>query len=118
MITYGDYNLPDWTLSAGASATNFIRSQFGFGTRQRRAVRGYDVYGVRIVIESSDDLTSFKTFWNDLNDGNDKFYTDQVINGGTSTSKIVRFTNGYTIKDLSVYKFEITIPLELIQLTN
>ena len=78
-------------------------------------MRGYDVYNVRLVLESAATLAVFKTFWSDLNDGNDKFNTDQVINGDTSASKIVRFTSAYSIRDITAYKFEVTIPLEFIQ---
>ncbi len=114
-VIYETYNLPSFTLSTGTVSTNFIRSRFDYGTRQRRAVRGYDAYNVRVVIQSAVDLTSWELLWSDLNDGNDKFYTDETLNGDTSASKIVRFTSGYTIRDITVGKFEITIPIEIIQ---
>lgn len=111
---YEDYVTECWTLSSAQAATNFIRSQFDYGTRQRRAVRGYDTQGVRIVLDSTQ-LTAWESFWLLLNDGTDKFYTDQVINGDTTTGKIARFMTGYTLSELGGDLFEVSVPVELIQ---
>ena len=114
MIKYEDYMSIHFMLSSGEVATNFVRSSFDYGVRQRRAVSGYDGYNVKLVLPKAA-LEVFQTFWADLNDGNDKFYTDEVVAGDFTLNKTVRFTNGYSISDLGCNIFSIAVPLELIQ---
>ena len=114
MLSYESYLTICWILSTNQASTNFIRSQFDYGTRQRRAVRGYDVKSVRLILNDTE-LTAWQTFWADLNYGTDKFTTDQAINGDTTTGKIARFTSGYTLAELGASQYEISVPVELIQ---
>ncbi len=102
-----------FNLGSGSVATNFVRSQFDYGARQRRGVRGYDVFSVKLVLDQAE-MINFTHFWDMLNDGNDKFYTDQVINADTTSSKIVRFISGYEISQIGANKFIVTVPVELI----
>ncbi len=116
MISYGTYMSVSFALGSGKASTNFIRSSFDYGARQRRAVRGYDAFNVRLVLdEGNAEMTDWTVFWTALNDGNDKFYTDEVINSDTTTAKIVRFTSGYEASQIGANKFIVTVPLELIQ---
>ncbi len=114
MIIYETYMSTSFNLGSGSAATNFIRSQFDYGTRQRRGVRGYDVFGVKLVLDQKE-MINFIHFWDMLNYGNDKFYTDEVINSDTTIAKTVRFTNGYQTAQIGADKFIITVPIELIQ---
>ncbi len=103
-----------FNLGTGSVATNFVRSQFDYGTRQRRGVRGYDVFSVTLVLDQAE-MINFEDFWADLNFGNDKFYTNEVINNDQTTAKTARFTSGYQIAQIGANKFVITVPIELIQ---
>ena len=114
MISYETYMTVSFNLGAGKASTNFIRSQFDYGTRQRRAVRGFDTFGVRFCLTQTQ-MDEWTTFWDALNDGNDKFTTDEVINSDVTTGKIARFTSGYDVSQIGANKFIITVPLELIQ---
>ena len=113
MLSYETYMRTSFNLGSGSVATNFIRSQFDYGTRQRRGVRGYDVFSVTLVLDQAE-MINFKAFWTDLNYGNDKFITDEVINDDRTSSKTVRFTSGYQIAQIGANKFIVTVPLELI----
>jgi len=116
MISYGTYMGVSFNLGSGSVATNFVRSQFDYGIRQRRSVRGYDTFGVRVVLdEALGEMTDWTDFWTALNYGNDKFYTDEVINSDITTAKIVRFMSGYEVSQFGNNKFIVTVPLELIQ---
>ena len=116
MISYGTYMSISFTLGSGKASTNFIRSSFDYGARQRRAVRGYDTFNVRLVLdEGSGEMTDWTDFWTALNDGTDKFYTDEVINSDTTSAKIVRFMSGYDVTQIGSNKFIVTVPIELIQ---
>lgn len=103
-----------FNLHSGVKATNFIRSQFDYGTRQRRTVNGYDSYSVKLILSQSE-MTDFERFWKALNDGNDKFYTDEVIGADTTVPKIARFTSGYEVSHLGANKFTVSVPIELIE---
>jgi len=104
-----------FTLGTGSVATNFIRSQFDYGARQRRGIRGYDVFNARLVLdEDNGEMSDWLTFWDALNDGSDKFYTNEVINADTTTTKIARFISAYEISQIGDNKFIVTVPLELI----
>lgn len=102
-----------FNLGSGSVATNFVRSQFDYGTRQRRGIRGYDVFSAKLVLTQVE-MENFVHFWSLLNYGNDKFYIDQVINADTTTAKIVRFISGYEVSQIGANKFIVTVPLELI----
>lgn len=102
-----------FNLSSGSVATNFVRSQFDYGTRQRRGIRGYDTFSVKLVLDQTE-MINFMHFWDMLNDGNDKFYTDEVINGDQTLGKTVRFISGYSADQIGNNKFIVTVPLELI----
>jgi len=117
MESYETYMNVSFNLGTGVASTNFIRAQFDYGIRQRRAVKGYDTFDVRLVLdEGAGEMTSFLTLWGVLNFGNDKFTTDEVINGDKTTGKIVRFTAGSSMsQQIGDNKFIITVPLELIQ---
>lgn len=114
MIIYETYMSTSFNIGSGSVATNFIRSQFEYGARQRRGVRGYDVFSVSLVLDQAE-MINFEDFWADLNYGNDKFYTNEVINNDQTTSKTARFTSGYQIAQIGANKFIITVPIELIQ---
>lgn len=114
MISYETYLDSPFSLGSGVIGTNFIRSQFDYGIRQRRAVRGYDTFSAKLVC-GEDEMDAWIPFWDALNDGNDKFYTNMAINGDLSTAKIVRFTSGYTVSQIGGGRFIITVPLELIE---
>ena len=114
MIIYETYMNTSFNLGTGSVATNFIRSQFDYGTRQRRGVRGYDVFSVTLVLDQAE-MINFADFWADLNYGNDKFVTNEVINNDQTTAKIARFTSGYQIAQIGANKFVVTVPIELIQ---
>lgn len=113
MISYETYMSTSFNLSSGSAATNFIRSQFDYGARQRRGVRGYDVFSAKLVLTPTE-KNNFLHLWDILNYGNDKFYTDEVINGDQTLGKIVRFIGGYEIAQIGSNKFIVTVPLELI----
>ena len=116
MISYSTYMSVSFNLGSGSASTNFIRSNFDYGARQRKAIRGYDTFSVRLVLdEANGEMTDWLDFWSALNDGTDKFYTDEVINADETSAKIVRFTSGYQISQIGANKFIITVPLELIQ---
>lgn len=110
---YETYMNTSFNLGSGSISTNLIRSQFDYGARQRRGVRGYDTFSVKLVLDA-DEMINFMHFWDMLNDGNDKFYTDEVINGDQTLGKIVRFTSGYQSSQIGNSKFTVTVPLELI----
>jgi len=113
MINYETYMNTSFNLSSGSAATNFVRSQFDYGARQRRGIRGYDVFNATLVLDYND-MKNFEHFWSLLNYGNDKFYTDEVINSDTTTSKIVRFTSGYEVSQIGSNKFIVSVPIELV----
>lgn len=113
MISYETYMSTSFNLGSGSASTNFVRSQFDYGARQRRSIRGYDVFSARLVLDRTE-MTNFEHFWSLLNYGNDKFYTDQVINSDTTTAKIVRFTSGYEVSQIGSNKFMVTVPIELV----
>lgn len=114
MISYETYMTVSFNLGSGSVATNFVRSQFDYGARQRRAIRGYDVFSAKLVLDSNQ-MDAWVAFWVALNDGNDKFYTNQVINSDTTTAKIARFISGYEVSQIGANKFIVTVPLEIVQ---
>lgn len=114
-ITYETY-LPTkcWTLSSSQAAKNFIRSDFDYGARQRKAIKGYDTQRVNIVVDATE-LSAWKSFWTAINDGADTFYTSQYIHQDGTTNKIARFTDTYSVNEIDNNMFEISTNVELIQ---
>lgn len=115
MLNYSDYMSVSFNLGSGSSSTDIIRSQFDYGTRQRRGIRGYDVFSATLVLnEDNGEMSDWMNFWYALNYGNDKFNTAIVINGDQTTVKIARFTSGYEVSQIGANKFIVSVPLELI----
>ena len=100
MITYSDLMTVCWRLGSSQSSDDRVRSQFDYGTRQRRGHRGYPTSSFAITV-NQDDMDYFKIFWSKLNQGVDSFILDMPIYGSTTKKKVVRFTTAYTIKDLT-----------------
>lgn len=113
--TYETY-LPNncWILSNSQAAMNFIRSEFDYGARQRRAVRGYDTQQVNILL-SFTELQAWKSFWVAIGYGADPFYTSQYIHQDGTANKIARFTSPYSVKEIDRDIFEVSTVAELIQ---
>ena len=114
MIKYEDYLTKCWLLNKSRANTDFIRSSFDYGIRQRRALRGYPVAGVRLVLNMGEVL-QFKKFWIALNYGTDKFITDQPIFGDPSYGKTVRFTTAYNLSEIGYLKYELTCQVEILK---
>ena len=115
MIKYEDYLDRCFTLASSQQGVSFIRSQFDYGVRQRRAVRGYSTHNVRIVMRSMHEVQIFKQFWEDLNLGADKFLTDQVIHDDISREKTIRFTNVFSLQQMGADRFIVTCVVELVK---
>lgn len=113
MISYETYMNTSFNLGSGSASTDFIRSQFDYGTRQRRAVKGYPTFSAKLVLTQTE-MNNWDTFWTALDYGTDKFTTDEVINNDDTTGKTVRFTSGYQVSQIGADKFIVTVPLELI----
>lgn len=103
-----------FTLGGSQNGTDFIRSQFDYGVRQRRAVRSYPVHNFTISVEPTE-LASFQSFWLALNEGTDIWLTDQIVHGDLTTDKEVRFIRGYTLEELSYNRWRISCSIELIK---
>ncbi len=114
MLNYSDYMDKEFTLNSSQGTTRFIRSAFDYNTRQRRALKSYPSSGVRLILEYWE-LVNFETFWSDLNDGTDTFYTTQVIFGDSTPSKQIRFVTGYTLSQIGATKHELTCQVELVR---
>ena len=117
MIKYENYLGLCWLLNSSESSQDFIRSEFDYGIRQRRALRGYPKAGFRLIVEHYD-MSKFRQFWHDLNYGTDKFLTDQPIFGSFDTNKVVRFISAYRLKELSYKRWEITCAVEIVEHVN
>lgn len=115
MIKYETY-LPNkcWNATSTLASQDFIRSNFDYGARQRRAISGYDTQSMTITVTLYY-LKQFKLFWKDLNNGTDKFLTDQWINQDDTTDKIARYTAAYSVQEHDNDMYTITAPVELIQ---
>ena len=114
MIKYEDYLDRCWFLNSSESSQDFIRSEFDYGIRQRRALRGYPKAGFRLVLEPFE-MVKFKKFWHDLDYGAKKFRTDQPIFGVFAPNKIVRFISAYRLKELSYHRWEVTCAVEIVK---
>ena len=115
MIKYENYLSICWKLNTSQAPQNFIRSQFTFGTRQRRALRGYPQAGFSIVADAAQ-VQQFKKLWFDLDYGAKKFLTDQPIFGDFNNNKEVRFTSAYQLQELGAYMYLITCSVEMTRL--
>lgn len=113
--TYETY-LPTqcWILSSSQAAKNFIRSDFDYGARQRKAIKGYDTQQVNILL-SLTELAAWKSFWSAIGDGALSFYTSQYIHQDGTANKIARFNDTYSVKEISNDLFEVSTRVELIQ---
>jgi len=114
VIYFEDYLDKGFILGLSQEPTNTIRSSFDYGVRQRRGVKGYPTHATKMVL-SFLELETFKEMWDDLNDGNDKFYLSQNIHGDETINKEVRFTQGYSLQKIGASKYEIKAVLELIK---
>ncbi len=116
MIKYEDYNLPCWLLNQGKAHQDFIRSDFDYNTRQRRALRGYDSIGVRLSLDLGQ-VIEFKKFWLATNYGTEKFLTDMLVFGDPTLNKTVRFTSSYNLSETSYNRYSITCTAEIVKTT-
>lgn len=98
MLKYENYLTNCFELSSSKEGASFIRSQFDYGVRQRRAIRGYSSYVVKLTLNYGE-LNKFKIFWNALNLGTDIFYTDMVIHGDVTINKQIRFSEPYALQE-------------------
>lgn len=103
----------DFTLSSGQNGATFIRSEFDYGIRQRAGLRGYDTFNANLILNATE-AQDWLSFWDALNDGVDAFTCDVAINMDLTTGKTVRFTSGYSTKQIGNGYFELSVPLELI----
>jgi len=112
MIKWSDYLNKCFLLGNSTQSTDFIRSNFDYGVRQRRALRGYSQHSFSITLNYME-LQDFKEFWDDLVDGTDPFLTDQMVHGNANLDKQVRFVTGYSISEIGYYSFKVTATIEL-----
>jgi len=113
---YKDYNLPCWRYNTSQASQDFIRSEFDFSARQRRALRGTDKANMKITVDAVQ-MLSFKRFWIDINYGASKFVTDMYIFGDPSLEKVVRFIGAYSVQEVSYITWEITCTAEILETT-
>ncbi len=109
-----DYVQKNFMLSSSNEPTNFIRSNFDYGVRQRRAVRGYSKYTVKVYLQFWE-LQNFQRFWDDLDEGTKQWYTDNVIHGDNTLNKTVRFVSGYQLREMGCGIYLMTCPIEFIR---
>lgn len=114
MLKYEDYLQKCFLLGRSDNGQDFIRSRFDYYVRQRRAVRGYPVHAFTLQLDRTE-LLSFQNLWTDLDEGTDIFVTDQVVHGDLTTNKQVRFTKGYTLEEISHYRWKLSCSIELIK---
>lgn len=114
MVHYDDYINKCFILNTSTEPTNFIRSDFDYGVRQRRAVKGYVKYGVKLVL-GYDDLVSFQKLWSDLDEGTLGFYSNAMIHGDISLNKTIRFTSGYSLSELGNGRYALSTSIELLK---
>lgn len=92
---------------------SFTRSEFDYGTRQRKNYKGYVASGFALVLHHSK-LKIWDEFWSSINDGADVFKADFFVNGSDNLDKIVRFTTSFTKENLGNLKFKIKCSLEIL----
>ena len=98
MLKYEDYLSKYFELGSSVEGSSFIRSDFDYGTRQRRAVMSYASHSAQIMLDYGQ-LLAFKSFWEDLNMGTDIFLTDMVVHGDATLEKQIRFTAPYSVSE-------------------
>lgn len=114
MIKWENYITKSFMLNTSTEPTNFIRSQFDYGVRQRRALRSYPKYVGSVYLEWYD-IADFKQFWTDTNEGTDIFNTDMLIHGDDTSNKEIRATAGYSMQELGCGRYKISFPIELVK---
>ncbi len=114
MVKWSDYLDKCFLVGGSQQSTNFIRSQFDYGVRQRRVQKGYSTHSFSITV-SYDELISFETLWADLNDGTDAWLTDNIVHGNLNADKTVRFISGYTLEERRNHTWSIGCSIELIE---
>ena len=67
MVKWSDYLDKCFLIGGSQQSTNFIRSQFDYGVRQRRVQKGYSTHSFSITVTYAE-LTSFESLWDVLND--------------------------------------------------
>ena len=121
MITYSDIMTTCWRLGSSQSSDDRVRSQFDYGTRQRRGHRGYPTSSFMITV-NQEGMDYFKILWSKLNQGVDSFILDMPIFGSTTDKKMVRFITAYTIKDSTntgtEQYYDISCTVEILQDIN
>ena len=114
MLQYEDYLTTKWKLNTGTASNDVIRSEFDYGARQRRALRGYDRAGVSVYL-TANEVMIFKKFWLDLSYGAEKFLTDMNLFGDPTLAKTVRFTAPYTLREIGCNLYLMTTSVELVK---
>ena len=113
MIHYEDYLDICPKINTSVQPTNFIRSQFDYGVRQRKIVGGYVTYPFTLLLQGSG-AHNFTRMWADLNDGTDSFYYNNPIHYDFTHNKEIRFTQSYTLTELGNYDYMLSCSIELI----
>ena len=114
MVKYKTYGLPCWRLNQSQASQDFIRSEFDFNIRQRRALRGTDKANMLITVNGAG-MLQWKRFWSALNYGTNKFITDMYIFGDPTVNKVCRYINSYSIQEVGYDKFQITATAEILE---
>ena len=114
MIKYDDYLLPCWRLNQSQASQDFIRSEFDFNIRQRRALRGTDKANMLITVTAAQ-MLEFKRFWLAIDYGTVKWQTNMYIFGDPTDYKVVRFIGSYAIQEVGYLKFQITATVEILE---
>ena len=117
MVKYTDYMTTEPKLAGSQEPTNFIRSDFEFGSRQKRTLKNYATYQFVITITHLE-MLRFKAMWIALNEGADIFSISSNIHGDLSDDKEVRFTQGFAMQEMGNYKYTISCTLEYISKGN
>ena len=112
MLKYEDYLNKCFLLGNSQNSTDFIRSVFDYGIRQRRALKGYSTHNFTLTV-NLDQLRAFQRLWHDLGEGTDPFLTDKVIHGNINKDKTIRFTSGYSLEEVGYYTWRIKAQVEL-----
>ncbi len=111
-----DYVLKCWVRTQGTARKSFIRSNFDYGARQRQALKPYSNTFFNVTLDVIE-LEGFFRFWDDILEGAESFETTQALAGvNAGVSKVVRFTEPYTIQEVGYNNYRITAPLEIIEL--
>ena len=117
MLKYEDYLQKCWLLNESEAHQDFIRSEFDYGGRQRRALRGYPKAGFRLTLDAYQ-MVKWKKFWDDLNQGTEKFETNQLIFGVFATPKTVRFIQAYRLREIGYMRWEVSCAVEILKIKD